>query len=33
MTSKVDPRTERIKTIIMAVDPYYMYSHEAERAN
>ena len=30
---KIVTRTERIKTFIMAVDPYQRYSNEAERAN
>ena len=27
--SKVDPRTEKVKIFLMAVDPEYMYSNEA----
>ena len=33
LTYKGDLRTERTKTFIMAVDPYYRYSNKAERAN
>ena len=33
MTYKDGPRIERIKIIIMAVDPYHRYSNEAERDN
>ena len=32
LTSEVDPRTVRVKTFLMAVDPYHMYSNESERA-
>ena len=33
LTSKVDPRTERIKIFLMTVDPSHRYSNELERAN
>ena len=33
LTSKVDPRTVRVKLFIMAVDPELRYSNEVERAN
>ena len=28
----VDPRTVRVKLVIMAVDPYHRYSNKSERA-
>ena len=33
LTSKVDPRTVRLKIFIMTVDLYHRYSNESERAN
>ena len=33
LTTKVDPRTVRVKIFLMAVDPYHRYSNESERAN
>ena len=33
MTSKIYPRTERIKQINMAFEPCHRYSNEAERAD
>ena len=33
LTSKFHPRTERVKIFLMAVDPSYRYSNEAERDN
>ena len=33
LTSKVDPRTVRIKIFLLAVDPYHRYSNESERAS
>ena len=33
LTSEVDPRTERIKKIIMTVDPQHRYSNEAKKDN
>ena len=31
--SKVDPRTERVKIFILAVDTKHRYSNEAEKVN
>ena len=33
LTTKVYPRTGRVKIFLMVVDPYHMYSNETERAN
>ena len=33
LTFKVDPRTERIKTFMMAVYPWHRYSNKAGKAN
>ena len=32
-TTKVDSRTARVKVFLMAVDRYYRYSNESEKAN
>ena len=33
LTTKVDPRTVRVKIFLMVVYPYHRYSNESERAN
>ena len=33
LTTKVDPRTVRIKIFLIAVDPYHRYANESEWAN
>ena len=33
LTSKVNPRTEKVKIFTMAVDQQHRYSNEAERAS
>ena len=33
MTTKVYPRTEKVKLFLMAVEPQHSYSNEVERAN
>ena len=33
LTTKIDPRTVRVKLFVMAVDPYHRYSNESERVD
>ena len=33
LTSKVNPRTVKVKIFLIAEDPYHRYSNESERAN